>query len=230
MLVPNPPSTEEVRQKLYRAVGDRLAGYELEQIHGQRKLFNPELKRLFTPAEGSEVFIGRLPRDLFEDELVPPFLEIGPIYEMRVMMNFSGTNRGFAFVMFKNPDTAMRAVKTLNNFEIRRGHQIGVLTSVNNRRIYIGPLQESPNMVSLRNPNVFNISVVVGGDLTGVVSIVSEANSLLLVESADPRCSVCVHLPQQKASSVASVARQVCSHCLPYSQRSSNGQKAAAPH
>lgn len=151
MSVPNPPTTEEVRDNLYRAVGDRMAGYQLQQVHGQRKLFNPMLKKVFTPAEGSEVFIGRLPRDLFEDELVPPFLNIGLIYEMRLMMNFSGTNRGFAFVMFSDPETAVRAVRMLNNFEIRKGQQIGVLLSINNRRLYIGPLLESPNLVSIRD-------------------------------------------------------------------------------
>ena len=43
---------------------------------------------------GSEVFIGKLPRDLFEPEVIPVCEKVGKIYELRMMMDFSGTNRG----------------------------------------------------------------------------------------------------------------------------------------
>lgn len=87
---------------------------------------------------GSEVFVGRLPRDCYEDELQPIFEDIGRIYEIRMMMNFTGFNRGFAFVTYRNPETAWDAVKILNNFEIRPGHKIGVSKSVDNCRLYVG--------------------------------------------------------------------------------------------
>ncbi|XP_034247462.1 APOBEC1 complementation factor-like [Thrips palmi] len=140
-----PPSTEEVRAALEKRIGPNT-GYVLSQVHGQRKLFNPLWKEEFQPREGSEVFVGRLPRDLYEDELAPPFLEVGPIYEIRLMMNFSGTNRGFAFVSYFNPETAQRAVERLNNFQIRKGQLIGVLPSVNNRRLFIGGLMASAGL------------------------------------------------------------------------------------
>ena len=47
--------------------------------------------------------MGRIPRDVFEDELVPLFEVIGPIFEMRLMMTFGGENRGFCFVKYTNP-------------------------------------------------------------------------------------------------------------------------------
>ena len=50
-----------------------------------------------------KVFVGRIPRDVFEDELVPLFEVIGPIYEMRLMMTFGGENRGFCFVNYTKP-------------------------------------------------------------------------------------------------------------------------------
>lgn len=87
---------------------------------------------------GSEVFVGRLPRDCYEDELQPIFKDAGVIYEIRMMMNFTGFNRGFAFVTFNNPQTAWNAVKMLNNREIRPGHKIGVSKSIDNCRLYIG--------------------------------------------------------------------------------------------
>ncbi|KAJ1527941.1 hypothetical protein ONE63_007874 [Megalurothrips usitatus] len=133
----NPPTTEEVWRALEARLGANLGGYKLIQVNGQRKLFDPTVRDAFNPPEGSEVFVGRLPRDLYEDELLPHILRVGPIFEMRFMMNFSGTNRGFAFVTFFNRRTAQKAVKLLDNLEIRSGQCIGVMPSVNNRRLYI---------------------------------------------------------------------------------------------
>lgn len=46
-------------------------------------------------------------------------LQIGKIYEMRMMMDFNGNNRGYAFVTFSNKQEAKNAIKQLNNYEIR---------------------------------------------------------------------------------------------------------------
>lgn len=71
---------------------------------------------------GSEVFVGKLPRDCFEPEIVPVFEKVGKIYELRLMMDFSsGTNRGYCFVHFSTPAEAEHAVEELNNYEIRKG-------------------------------------------------------------------------------------------------------------
>ena len=47
------------------------------------------------------------------------FLQCGRIYEMRLMMDFSGSNRGYMFVRFYTIDEARRAIKELNNYEVR---------------------------------------------------------------------------------------------------------------
>lgn len=52
------------------------------------------------PPRGCEVFVGKIPRDMYEDDLVPLFEKAGRIYEFRLMMEFSGENRGYAFVMY----------------------------------------------------------------------------------------------------------------------------------
>lgn len=52
------------------------------------------------PPRGCEVFVGKIPRDMYEDELVPLFDKAGKIYEFRLMMEFSGANRGYAFVTY----------------------------------------------------------------------------------------------------------------------------------
>lgn len=54
------------------------------------------------PPRGCEVFVGKIPRDMYEDELVPLFERAGKLYEFRLMMEFSGENRGYAFVMYTN--------------------------------------------------------------------------------------------------------------------------------
>lgn len=41
---------------------------------------------------GCEVFVGKIFRDMYEDELVFVFERVGKIYEFRFMMEFSGEN------------------------------------------------------------------------------------------------------------------------------------------
>lgn len=84
------------------------------------------------------MFVGKIPRDCYEDELFPVFQTAGHIHELRLMMMFSGTNRGYAFVMYERMQDAQWAVEHLDNLEIRRGHRIGVLPCVNNCRLFVG--------------------------------------------------------------------------------------------
>ena len=127
------------------------------------------------PSRGCEVFVGKIPRDLFEDEIFPVFEKIGPIYELRLMMDFDGRNRGFCFVMFtkvgfliyyltKRPSDlvttillaktlfiwkpfkkshARNAISKLNNYEIRKGRTLGVCSSVDNCRLFVGGIPKA---------------------------------------------------------------------------------------
>ena len=59
----------------------------------------------------------------------------------RNMRNFfSGSNRGYLFVRYTNREEAKRAVKELNNYEIKPGKSIGVINSVDNRKLWISNL------------------------------------------------------------------------------------------
>jgi RNA recognition motif-containing protein len=113
-------------------------GYIWTKENGQRKLFAPPEWGLPVPPRGSEVFIGKLPRDIFEDEIVPLFAQCGEIYEFRLMVDFSSSNRGYAFVTYTNKEAANEACKQLNNYEIRKGRHIGVVSSVDNCRLFVG--------------------------------------------------------------------------------------------
>lgn len=47
----------------------------MQQFNGQRKFWNPNWDKSIPP-RGCEVFVGKIPRDLYEDELVPVFEEV----------------------------------------------------------------------------------------------------------------------------------------------------------
>ncbi|NWS12628.1 A1CF factor, partial [Pachyramphus minor] len=135
--------TSTQKEAALRALIQRT-GYNLIQENGQRKYGGPPPGWDGPPPErGCEIFIGKLPRDLFEDELIPLCEKIGKIYEMRMMMDFNGNNRGYAFVTFSTKQEAKNAIKTLNNYEIRNGRLLGVCASVDNCRLFVGGIPKT---------------------------------------------------------------------------------------
>ncbi|XP_076419710.1 uncharacterized protein LOC143271732, partial [Peromyscus maniculatus bairdii] len=73
-------------------------GYTLDVTTGQRKYGGPPPDSVYSgqqPSVGTEIFVGKIPRDLFEDELVPLFEKAGPIWDLRLMMDpLTSLNRG----------------------------------------------------------------------------------------------------------------------------------------
>ncbi|KAI4896205.1 hypothetical protein NFI96_030852 [Prochilodus magdalenae] len=118
-------------------------GYRMVQENGQRKYGPPPGWQGPAPQRGCEIFVGKIPRDVYEDELVPVFEGAGRIYEMRLMMDFDGKNRGYAFVMYTQKHEAKRAVRELNNYEVRPGRLLGVCSSVDNCRLFIGGIPKT---------------------------------------------------------------------------------------
>jgi len=62
------------------------------------------------------------------------------LFQMRLMMEFAGANRGFCFVAYGTRAEAARAVREANKFEIRPGWALGVCLSVDNNRLFVGGL------------------------------------------------------------------------------------------
>ncbi|KAL4624025.1 heterogeneous nuclear ribonucleoprotein Q isoform X2 [Arapaima gigas] len=122
-------------------------GYTLDVTTGQRKYGGPPPESVYSgvqPTMGTEIFVGKIPRDLFEDELVPLFEKAGPIWDLRLMMDpLTGLNRGYAFVTFCTKEAAQEAVKMFNNREIRPGRHIGVCISVANNRLFVGSIPKN---------------------------------------------------------------------------------------
>ncbi|XP_011863788.1 PREDICTED: probable RNA-binding protein 46 [Vollenhovia emeryi] len=109
------------------------------QENGQRRLMSPEVAYGdWQRVKGAEVFLGRLPRDCYEDELMPLLEQAGRLLELRLMLDFSGSTRGYAFALYESPQIARRACELLNGHEIRPGHRIGVVKSMDNCRLFFG--------------------------------------------------------------------------------------------
>ena len=59
-----------------------------------------------------QVFCGRIPKDVFEYELIVLFEKCGTIWDLRLMMDpMTGYNRSFCFVTFIEKEGANEAVK-----------------------------------------------------------------------------------------------------------------------
>ncbi|XP_068198427.1 heterogeneous nuclear ribonucleoprotein Q-like isoform X2 [Antennarius striatus] len=138
---PRGPDEAQIRALLERT------HYTLDVTTGQRKYGGPPPPDVFAgaqPSVGTEIFVGKIPRDLFEDELVPLFERAGPIWDLRLMMDpLSGLNRGYAFITYCTKDAAQEAVKLGNNHEIRPGKHLGVCISVANNRLFVGSIPKS---------------------------------------------------------------------------------------
>ncbi|XP_077592251.1 heterogeneous nuclear ribonucleoprotein Q-like [Stigmatopora nigra] len=132
------PDEAKIKELLDRS------NYTLDVTTGQRKYGGPPPESVYAglqPTVGTELFVGKIPRDLFEDELVPLFEKAGLIWDLRLMMDpLSGLNRGYAFVTFCTKESAQDAVRLYNNWEIRPGKHIGVCISVANNRLFVGSI------------------------------------------------------------------------------------------
>jgi len=122
-----------------------------DQRNGQRIYGGPpEGWKGPAPSRGCEVYVTRIPRDCFENELVPIFSKIGPVYEHRLMMEHSGANRGYGYVRFTSGEDAKEAIKTLNNYEIRPGRYLVVTRSVDNRRLWVNGIPKNRSGAEIR--------------------------------------------------------------------------------
>nr|XP_032800251.1 probable RNA-binding protein 46 [Petromyzon marinus] len=144
---------------------DRMlrTGYNIVQESRQRKFGPPPDWQGPPPARGCEVFLGRIPRDLYEDELVPVLETVGKLYQLRLMMEHGGETRGYAFATYATLAQATDAVKKLNKLEIRPGRRIGVCISVDNRRLFIGGLPKDKKRVE--------VMMAMSGATEGVVDV-----------------------------------------------------------
>ena len=115
------------------------------------------------------MFVGKIPRDCFEDELIPLLEECGQIFDFRLMMDpLTGLNRGYGFCTYTNKISAQSAVKKLDNKEIRPGKKLGVCISVANNRLFVGSIPKNKS-----KEEIFEEFSRVTSDLTDVIVYLS---------------------------------------------------------
>ncbi|XP_057306275.1 heterogeneous nuclear ribonucleoprotein R-like [Hydractinia symbiolongicarpus] len=143
-VIPSGANEEKVKALLDRT------GYTLDITTGQRKYGGPPPGwEGVEPGRGekkfcSQVFIGKLPRDMYEDELVPFMEEFGTIYDLRIMMDHvSGLNKGYAFCTYTTKEAALASVKGMEKKEVRPGKMLGVCLSQSNNRLFVGSIPKS---------------------------------------------------------------------------------------
>ncbi|XP_046738996.1 heterogeneous nuclear ribonucleoprotein R isoform X1 [Diprion similis] len=136
---PKAPDEDKIKMILERT------GYSLDVTTGQRKYGGPPPGwEGPTPGNGCEVFCGKIPKDMYEDELIPLFEKCGMIWDLRLMMDpMTGSNRGYAFITFTNREAAQQAVRELDNHEIKPGKSLKVNISVPNLRLFVGNIPKS---------------------------------------------------------------------------------------
>ncbi|VDK18043.1 unnamed protein product [Anisakis simplex] len=83
-------------------------------------------------------FRSKLPRAISDAHLIEVLSGVGSLYEVRQMLEATGSNRGYCFAIYQSLDGAKRACSELNDLEIAPGRRIGVVRSVDNRRLFIG--------------------------------------------------------------------------------------------
>ncbi|NWU72575.1 DND1 protein, partial [Pterocles burchelli] len=119
-------------------------GVRLVQVNGQRRYGGPPPGWVGDPPPaGTEVFIGKLPQDMYENVLIPLFQSVGKLYEFRLMMTFSGLNRGFAYAKYSTRHAAREAIAAFNNFPVREGCAITVSKSTEKCELSVDGLAAS---------------------------------------------------------------------------------------
>lgn len=133
------PDEEKIKLILDRT------GYSLDVTTGQRKYGGPPPGwDAPSPGNGCEVFCGKIPKDMYEDELIPLFEKWGKIWDLRLMMDpMSGLNRGYAFITYTNREEALEAVRQLGSTDLRDGHVLKVNVSVPNTRLFVGNIPKT---------------------------------------------------------------------------------------
>lgn len=95
-------------------------GYKLEVTVGQRKYHSPPGWEGPAPgAVSNEVFIGQIPKNVYEDVLVRLFSQYGQIWDLRILMDpINGGTRGYAFLAYTDVEASQAAVDNVSNLNI----------------------------------------------------------------------------------------------------------------
>ncbi|KAL4233453.1 hypothetical protein ACF0H5_008134 [Mactra antiquata] len=140
---PDPDKIKEILDK---------SGYTLDVTTGQRKYGGPPPGwEGPQPGSGHEVFIGKIPKDTFEDEVIPLVEECGKVWDLRLMMDpLTGFSRGYAFCTFVDKEGAKACVDKLEGYEIKKGKTLKANISIANQRLFVGNIPKSKTQEEIK--------------------------------------------------------------------------------
>lgn len=98
---------------------DCLSDYSHQVTAGQRKYGGPppDWTGSTTSLTGCEIFVGRIPKDVYEDELIVLFEKVGKLWDLRLMIDpLTSQSRGYAFITYCNKEDAQKAVQEVSFF------------------------------------------------------------------------------------------------------------------
>lgn len=91
------------------------------QSNGCRIYTNPLGSSKFPiPTDKIEIFVRNLPRDCFEDEILPHFERFGPIYKFRLLIDYDNLTRGYGYLIFYLEKSALIALDLMGYYIIRK--------------------------------------------------------------------------------------------------------------
>ncbi|QCD98068.1 heterogeneous nuclear ribonucleoprotein R [Vigna unguiculata] len=128
---------------------------------------------LALPPHGSEVYIGGIPPKVSEEDLNGFCQSVGEVSEVRIMKGKeSGEAKGYAFVTFKTKELASKAIKELNNTELK-GKKIKCSTSQAKHRLFIGNVprnwteENMEKVVSEIGPGIISVELLKDPQISG---------------------------------------------------------------
>ncbi|CAM0910786.1 unnamed protein product [Alopecurus aequalis] len=145
------------------------AGDDMDKVGADGPEDEEEKKKwdelLALPPQGSEVFLGGLPRDTTEEDLRELCEPLGEIYEVRLMKDKeTKENKGFAFVTFTAKDVAQRAIEELHDKD-HKGRTLRCSLSQAKHRLFVGNVpkglseEELTSIIKGKGPGVVNIEM-----------------------------------------------------------------------
>lgn len=110
------------------------------QINGRKIIGPPHNWNGPEPSNSCELFIKKIPKKISEYILLTHFKRFGQIYEFRIMMDFHGNNRGYAYIKYTNENDAMKAKQIMNHFFIKPKRLLEIQNSYDKCRLFVGNL------------------------------------------------------------------------------------------
>ncbi|CAG9856058.1 unnamed protein product [Phyllotreta striolata] len=148
--------------------GDFSALYDITHVNGQ---LIATFKRASHGRRGTEVFVKNLEPDVLLQEIFEFVLPLGEVYQIRLLLEFSGYCRGYCYVNFFEVESARKAMMVLCGRKIR-GSSVVVKMSFDNNRLEIADVPKDRSVQEIFQ----ELSKVIGSGLQEVFFVNSRTD------------------------------------------------------